>query len=237
MRTAGRMAVVVMSSSLLVLAGCSGDDADDGSSAAEPLDPAERLAAAKELLDQATSVALTLDGDVSASGTVLNGARGTVVPPDGFDGEFDVSQSGFDVTVPVISTGGTVWVQLPLTSSYTEVDPADFGVPDPGSLLDPDTGLSTLLVVDPDPTPAGQVRLGSEVLDVFDVDLPPAEIQSALPLGVAATDVDVSFGIDTESGELRQTTLTGDFYGAATDQEYQLVLDEYDADVAIEPPS
>jgi hypothetical protein len=228
--TSRRAAALVL---VVTVAGACGGESE---SETEAVDPVAQLTAAKEILDDAASVSLSLDGDPPSGGTVITEAAGTVVPPASFDGELGVSQSGIELTVPVVSVDGTLWVQLPFTSSFTEIDPTDYGIPDPGALLDPDTGLSTLLLADPAPTAAGEERLGQEVLDVVRAEIPAATIQQALPFGVPATDVVARFGIEPTSEELRLVVLSGDFYQTSQDTTYRLVLDDYDAPVTIEPP-
>ena len=52
---------------------------------------------------------------------------------------------GSALDLKVISVDGTVYAQLPFAASYSVVDPAQFGIGDPGALLAPDTGISQLL--------------------------------------------------------------------------------------------
>ena len=67
--------------------------------------------------------------------------------------------NGLDVDVPVVSVDGTVYAKLPFTRSFAEVNPADYGAPDPAQLMDPDTGLSTWL------TAATGIEEGERVRD------------------------------------------------------------------------
>ncbi len=167
---------------------------------------------------------------------MLRSAEGAAVPPDGFDGSFDITQSGLNVTVPIIAIDGQVWAQLPLTSVWSEVDPADYGLPDPGTLLDPEQGVSQLLVLDPDPRELGQTRLEDEVLDTFAATLPGDELAGVLPIGDPSGDVAAELAIDPDTDELRILDLLGDFYDQGTPQEYRIVLDSYGEDVAILAP-
>lgn len=243
MRTSrGALALLVAATLLaapVTVACSSGDDSDDDTDvSANDSAAAEMLAEAKSVLDDTASVHLVLDGEnLGSAGTVLKSAEGTVVGPDGFEGEFEIAQSGFGVTVPVVATDGTVWAQLPLSSSWTEVDPEAYGLPDPSAILDPDSGLSALLVLDSEPTADGQTRLGDEVLELITADVPGAELAEAIPVGAPTGDVSVEFGIETDSGELRLARLVGAFYGGSADQTYRLVLDDYGAEVVIEPPT
>ena len=52
---------------------------------------------------------------------------------------------GATLDLAVVSVDGTVYAQLPFTSTFSVVDPAAFGFGDPGALLDPETGISQLL--------------------------------------------------------------------------------------------
>src|SRR5436190_15983141 len=120
-------AAVVAPALLLATSGCSGgDDASSGDT------PTDTLAAAKKTLDDTSGVQIGLttgqlpqgvDGVVEASGT------GTHAPA--FDGSIKVVVNSLNVDVPVVAVDGAVYAKLPFTTKFAEIDPSDYGAPDP----------------------------------------------------------------------------------------------------------
>ncbi len=213
-----------------LLAGCSGDDGGSDES------PEDALAEAQRVLDEASSVAVTLTGDdLPDGGTVVIGAEGVAQRPASFEGTVDVRLAGITAGVDVVSIDGTVWAKLPLTRSFAEIDPGDIGVSDPGALLAAETGLSRLLTAGTDVQQGDEVRVEGEVLQEYTATLPASEVEPLLPLSDDSADVEATFAIAPESGELRRAVLTGPFYEGG-DQTYTVVLDDYGADVDIRPP-
>jgi hypothetical protein len=202
----------------LVLGGCGGED----------VDPDTLLAEAKETLDRTESVSFELTGEnVPDGGTRLRGGQGDLVRPDGFRGSMQVTVSGFAATVDVRSSGGVFEAQLPFTEGFTETDPAELGFGDPAALLDPDTGISTLLTDATESEVTGQVREGDEVLDTVTVTLPGERVADLLTSADPASPVTGEVSIVRESREVRTVRLTGPFYEADVDSTFVLVLDDY----------
>jgi lipoprotein LprG len=199
--------------------------------------PADALARAKQALDATSAVSVQVSGDgLPSTGTVLVGGTGVAAHPASFEGDLRISQDGLAVTVPLVSIDGQVWAQLPFTTSFAEVDPATIGVGDPGRLIDPDTGVSGLLVADPSPEDAGEVRVGDEVLREIAVELPGDLVGDLLTIADPAATVAGRFAVEPESGELRRAVLTGPFY-AGGDQAYTLLLDGYGMTADIGAPA
>lgn len=218
---------------LVAAAGCSTEPSDAGQPS-----PAQRLAAARAALDDTPAVTVELTGeDLPTTGTVLVGASGTAAHPSSFEGEVRVSRDGLAATVPLVSVDGSVWAQLPFSTGFTAVDPAALGVGDPGALIDPEGGVSALLVADPQPTELGQVRLGQEVLREYEAQLPGDLVGALLTIADPDATVSARFGLAPGSDELRRAVLTGPFYAGAADQTYTLVVDGYGTAAQIRAPS
>lgn len=213
---------------LVLTAGCTGGD---------EVTPEDRLRTAKQAFDSASSVHVTLTtaGVPEAASGVLGG-DGVLARPSKFKGRLQVSARGLNVTVEMISVDGQVWAQLPLTSTFTKIDPQDFGVSDPATLFDPDTGVSRLLAAGQNPERQERSRLGREVLDEIAVTLQPAAIKGVLPVDVQG-DVDAVFGISEQNGQLRRAVLTGPFYDAATESTLTFIVDRYGEPVDITAPT
>jgi lipoprotein LprG len=216
-----------------LVAGCADDPPEP-----DPETPAELLARSKATLDATSALRVRVAGEgLPTEGTVLVGATGTAAHPSSFEGEVRISQSGLAVTVPLISVGGTVWAQLPFTTGYAVVDPADVGVSDPGKLIDPDAGVSQLLTADPDPQVVGEVRIDEEVLQELAVELPGDLVGDLLTIADPDATVAGRFAVAVGSGELRRARLTGPFYAGGGDQTYTLLLDQYGLEADISAPT
>jgi len=224
------MAVVVS-----LLAGCSGGDSGNGASdsGAKKL-----LASAKEVIDAADSAHFTItSADVPEGGTALVGGEGSAARPGQFEGSLEVSFGGTTATVEVISTDGTVYAKLPFSSAYAETDPAQFGFGDPGLFMDPDEGVSNLLVEATGARLTGTSRIGSEVVQDVEASIPGTVVRDLLVSADPKMPVDATFSIVTESGELRRAVVTGPFFDKDVESTFTIVLDRYGEEVDIRAPS
>lgn len=207
---------------VLALTACSGS-----SSVKQPdLSPQERLAQAKRSLDAASYIGFTLtaaelpsyiSGLLSASGT------GTHAPA--FTGKVKV-QTGVDISAPLIALNGNVYAKLPF-AGWSELNPADYGAPDPASLMDRRSGLSSLLPATTGLTTGDSQRSGDKVLTSITGTLPGSAVQHVFPS--AATD---SFTVDytlAADNTLVGAKIVGPFYSGQPDVTYTIDLN-LDAD-------
>lgn len=217
--------------SALALTGCSGDDGSDPGA-----DATGRLAAAKEAFDATSGVRITLSTeDLSEGVDGLLGAEGYGTHAPAFDGEIVVRYSGIEPTVPVVAVDGTVYAQVPLTIGWSEVDPAEYGAPDPAGLMDPDTGFSSLLTATDGAVEGEQVRGGEDNRDVLTTVT--GTVAGDVVAGIipsAEGDFDATYTL-ADDDELRSMELTGDFYGAGS-MTYTITFDEYGAEPSITAP-
>jgi hypothetical protein len=210
------------------LAACSG-----GSGESAP----DLLARAKKTLDAASSAHFVLDTEnPPKTGTALVGGEGDIARPASFEGTLKVLAAGATLDLKVVSVDGTVYAQLPFTSSFSVVDPAQFGFGDPGALLDPDSGISQLLDKADSAKLGDERRVGGEVVREVTARLPGDLVEQILTSKDPSKDVDARFSIATESGELRRAELTGPFFAAADDATFILDLSDFGADVEITAP-
>jgi hypothetical protein len=210
------------------LAACSG-----GSDESAP----DLLARAKKTLDSASSAHFVLDSEnAPTTGTALVGGEGDIARPASFEGTLKVVAAGATVDLKVVSVGGTVYAQLPFTSGFSVVDPAQFGFGDPGALLDPETGISQLLDKADSATLGDEKRVGGEVVREVTTQLPGELVEQILTSKDPSAPVDARFSIATESGELRRAQLTGPFFSADDDATFILELSDFGADVEITAP-
>lgn len=236
-RRSGASGIVLASLSVLapvlVLVGCSGDDASAGGGSS----PEEVLATAKATLDETSGVHLTLTTDDLPDGvTGIKSADGLGTHDPAFDGEITVVLSGQDFDVPVIAVDGTVYVQLPLAPGWQDIDPGDYGAPDPAQLLSPDRGFSALLPATTDLAAGESVRGGEdnkEILTEYTGTVPDSAVQHVIP--TASGDFDAAYTV-SEDGELRQAVLTGVFYEDAPAMTYTVGFDDYGTETEITAP-
>ena len=228
LRRAGTPLVALALLAAPALAGCGGGSDES---------PSQLLSRAKTTLDDARSVHFLLDSDnAPTTGTALLGGEGDVLRPSSFDGTLKVLTGGSTVDLGVISVGGTVYVKLPFLGGYSVVDPAQYGLGDPGALLDPDTGISQLLAKAEDPELGDEKRVDGEVVREVTARLPGDLVQQVLTSQDPGKAVDARFAVATDSGELRRAQLTGPFFSAGDEATYTIELSDFGADVEITAP-
>ena len=213
----------------LVVTACAGEGGPQGT-------PSEVLAAAKTALDETSGVTLSLRADELPDGVdgVL-AATGVATHAPAFDGDLTVVVNGLDLDVPVIAVGGKVYAQVPFTEGLVEVDPADYGAPDPALLMDPGSGLSSWLSRATGVEKGDRVREGDSVFTAYDGTLDGAAVDASIPSADESADFPVSFRIDDE-GRLRSVQISGPFYGKDGDVDYTLGIDDYGTESTIEAP-
>jgi lipoprotein LprG len=213
----------------VVLGGCGSSEPEE--SAAELLDRA------KTTLDDASSAHFVLTSEnAPKTGTALIGGEGDIARPASFEGTLKVVALGATADLEVVSVDGTVYAQLPFTSGFSVVDPAQFGFGDPGALLDPDTGISQLLSQAESAELGEEKRVDGEVVREVSAEIPGDLVEQILTSEDPSTPVQGLFSIASDSGELRRAQLTGPFFSADEDATFILELSDFGADVEITAP-
>ena len=216
---------------LLSTTACS-DDAGGSDEA-----PEDVLAAAKKTLDDTSGVTLTLHTDNLPDGvTGVEDAEGVGTHDPAFDGKITVVLSGQAFEVPVVAVDDKVYVQLPLTPGWQDIDPAEYGAPDPAQLMSADHGFSTLLTETADLERGKTVRGGednSEVLTEYSGTVSADVVRNIIP--TASGDFDATYTI-TDDDELRQARLTGVFYEDADPMSYTVTFEDYGTEKDISAP-
>ena len=228
-RTRRRTLPCLVAAATLTLAGCSGDDAADRT-------PAEVLAAAKATLDETSGVHIALETEdlpPKVDGILTAAGVGTHDPA--FEGDLTVSSGGLAVDVPVVAAQGKVLAKLPFTTQFVEVDPADYGAPDPADLMDADAGLSSLLTAAEGVEEGEQVRSGEDVLSGYTGTVPGRVVAGVIPSASPDSDFEAAFTVDAED-RLREAVLTGPFYPDTEDVTYTITFDDYGTTADIRLP-
>ena len=215
---------------MVPLVACSDDGGGSGGT------PEEVLAAAKQALDDTSGVTLSLKteelpDDVDG----VREATGAATHAPAFDGDLTVVVNGLDVDVAVVSVDGKVYAKLPFTLDFAEVNPADYGAPDPAQLMDPDTGLSSWLTEATGIEEGDRVRDGEIVLSSYSGSLPGEVVDASIPSADPDADFPVTFQID-DDGRLRSTEISGPFYGSKGTVDYTVSVDDYGTDKEITKP-
>lgn len=213
----------------LLLAACSGEEEPEQT-------PEDVLAAAKTQLDETPGVRLGLEVDDLPGG--VNGllaADGVATRAPAFEGSITVSVSGVSADVEVIAADGAVFAVLPFTTEYAEIDPADYGAPDPATLIDAERGVSSLLTAAEEVAEGEQVRDGEEVLSAYTGVVPGEAVASVIPSADPQGSFDATFTV-SDDDRLTRVVLTGPFYPDAPDATYTIDLDDYGTEQDISAP-
>lgn len=217
----------------MLLVGCS----DDGGSVAEGRTPEEVLELAKTTLDETSGVSLSLTTDDLPDGvTGVTRATGVGTHAPAFEGTITVVLGGANVDVPVVAIDGKVYAQIPFTPGWSDVDPAEYGAPDPARLLSTDEGFSSLLPATEGVEEGDSVRGGTdnkEVLTEYTGTVPGDVVSNVIP--TAEGDFEATYTVTAE-GELREAVLTGAFYPGVESMTYTIELDDYGSNPEISAP-
>lgn len=121
------------------------------------------------------------------------------------------------------------------TQDFNRVDMSDLGSPNPAEFFRAGSGVDQILETTTDVEAGDQVRDGKTVLQEYTGTVPAEDIQRLFNLGTSATEFDVVYGIEPESGELRSVVIEGDFYEEKPTT-FTLDLKDYGKDVEITAP-
>ncbi|MGH3506888.1 MAG: LppX_LprAFG lipoprotein, partial [Nocardioidaceae bacterium] len=169
---------LLLASAALVLAvsGCSDDSADSD------LSPEERLEEAKSGFDDAEFVEFQLGTEALPDGLDegLLTAEGTGTHDPAFTGEVKVKTGLGDITAPLVAVDGNVYAELPFTG-WSELDPDEYGAPDPAGLMDTDAGISSLFTATEDVSEGDSERDEEKVLTRIEGTLPADAVKGVFP--------------------------------------------------------
>lgn len=210
-----------------------------GSQPSSGADPHTLLTQAKAAVDAASAVHFTIasqNAPSSGSGTYITSGDGDAQRPDSVTGTLEVVVSGLPVKLGIVSTGGTFYVRLPFTTGYQATNPAAYGFGDPGKLLDPTAGLSSLLTDATSASLDGTDRLNGEELEEVKVTLPGKPVAALLTSADPSQAVQGRIGLVPSSHQVRRVVLTGPFFDAHQSSTFTLILDRYGETVQITPP-
>jgi lipoprotein LprG len=198
--------------------------------------PEAALAAAKKSLDSTSGVTIDLHTDALPSGVDgVTDATGVGTHAPAFDGKLTVLVNSLSVQVPVVSVGGTVYAKLPFTTVYRDIDPGQYGAPDPADLMDPHGGISSWLTAATGVKEGDRTRDGDTVLTTYEGTLPGRVVAAVIPSADKSAAFPVSFRID-DKDRLAGAEISGPFYGSHGTADYTLRLTGYGTSKTITKP-
>lgn len=224
------VASVLAALATTLLTGCG------GGSNGGPGAPDVALAEAKSQLDDTPGVKLSLSTDELPDGVDgLLKATGVGTHAPAFEGTVVLQVAQLSLDVPVVAVDGVVYAQLPFTTGYSDVDPAEYGAPDPAQLMDPAAGISSWLEHATGVEKGDRVRDGDAVLTAYAGTLPGETVAATIPSADESSDFPVTFRL-TDDGQLASVEVSGPFYGDAGDVDYTVDLSDYGTDKDITAP-
>lgn len=224
--------LIALLAATLVLTSCGDEDPTKGRT------PKQVLAAAQKHLDETSGINFSIASDDLPEGiTTLKAATGTLTREPAFQGKLTVPVMGAEAQVEVVSVDGVVYAKMPFTTVFQELDPADYGVPDPAALIAPGTGISSLLSATEDVKIGKSVRGGAdndEILSTYTGTLPGTAVQKIL--AGATGEFDATYVIN-DSDELTEATIKGHFSGEGeAAYSYTIDVTEYGVETEIAKP-
>jgi lipoprotein LprG len=217
-----RRALVPLVLAVAVMAtGCGGKPSADQ-------DPATALKTAQHTLEATSGITLSLATDDLPDGVQgLKSASGTVTDAPAYDGTLGVVTGIGSFSVPVKAVGGKVYAQIPLTPGWSQLNPSDYGAPDPSQLISADQGVPSILAATTGAKNGDDIRGGTdnkEVLSTYSGTVPASAVSAIIPGATGSFSATYAL---TSGDELRQVKLTGVFYAGHPANTYTLVLTDY----------
>lgn len=193
----------------------------------------ERLAEAKSHIDQSQSLVLDLYAESLPSGVSgVKSANGVVTRQPAFQGTIVAASSGVTLSVPVVAVDGKVHAQI--FGIWQEIDPAQYGVPNPATLFDPATGISSYLTATTDLGDGGQTRDGKAIYSTITGTIAGSDIARLIPTADKSAKFAVSYSLN-DAGQLVSARISGPFFGS-TSATYVLKVSGYGQTQTIKAP-
>ena len=205
-----------------------------------PATPRRSSPRAKTTLDETSGVKISLDDRrrARAASPASSPRPASALHPSAFEGEFDLSVSGLPATAEVIAVDGTTYAKNSLLlPDWTEIDPADYGAPDPATLMEPDDGFSGLLAAITEVEEGDSVRGGEDNKEIFTEytgTIPADAVEALIP--TAEGDFDAVLHDQRRRRAARGRADRGASTATPSALTYTLTLDDYGTEKEITAP-
>lgn len=238
-RRRARLAAVAPAVVALVAASCGGGGDGEPTEPTIAADAASIVDAAATAMGETTSVRFELRRSGApvfidpAEAVTLESATGEFTVPRSARAVLAVEVDGaLDTELGAIAIDDEVWLSNPITGRF-ETLPAGYDL-DPSLFFDPEDGWRPLLESLRDVELIGRVDLDGAARYRVDAIAPAAQIEAISAGLVRDQDVPIELWLQPVTGEVRRATFTAE--APAGQVTWQLDLDEYGAEFAIEPP-
>jgi len=214
----------------LAAAGCSGGG---GGTAKDPAAVVRESAAATE---NVKSFHFTLDiakVPTSAKGLQLTGAEGDAKVPDKLKAQVSGTFAGFPLSTKLVSVGGKLWIENPLSGSWQSVDVGTT----PAFLLDPQKGVLGVMHAMTDVKEDGSEDVGGVSTTRITGKIDAADVGPLVAATGGTGSVDVTLWIGKDDDILRRIEVSGPV-GAreSADAVRTVELSRFDEPVTVEAP-
>lgn len=211
-----------------------GSDKKDSEEARDLL--LERLTEAREKIDEAETINLTLAAKTLPDGTSgLLSASGSGNHNPAFKGNVKVITGGATVTAEVVAVGSEVMAKPSFAPIFLTVDPASMKAPNPAALMEATTGFSQVLVETKGLKEGDKSRDGKEVLTTITGSIPGSVVRAILPSADTTASFPVVYRL-TDDNDLRDASITGPFYPGVADVTYDITVATSSKPVSITLP-
>lgn len=213
----------------LAVSGCG----DGGGSEQDPAAVVRESAAATE---NVTSFHFTLDiakVPTSAKGLQLTGAEGDARVPDALKAQVSGTFAGFPLSTKLVSVGGKLWIENPLSGSWQSVDVGTT----PAFLLDPHQGVLGVMRGMTDLKGDGSEDVGGVSTTRITGKIEAAKVGPLVAVEAGSHPVDVTLWIGKDDGILRRIEVSGPVAdGEPADAVRTVELSRFGEPVTVVPP-
>jgi LppX_LprAFG lipoprotein len=214
----------------LAVAGCGGGGGGTGK------DPATVVRESAASTEKVKSFHFTLDISkvpTSAKGLQLTGAEGDARVPDALEAQVSGTFAGFSLSTKLVSVGGKLWIENPLSGSWQSVDVGTT----PAFLLDPQKGVLGVMSAMTDLKEDGSEDVGGTSTTRITGKVEAAQVGPLVAANGGTGSVDVTLWIGKDDGILRRIEVAGPVgAGERADAVRTVELSRFGEPVTVEAP-
>jgi lipoprotein LprG len=229
MRPAG--AALAALATLVLLAACSGPGTSQPDPGRVLRDAGHAMASVKSVKADAK-----FGPGVSLQGLTLTTASSSVHLPDQSDTTFKVKQGDFLVDVRVVTSGGHVYLRLPFSRFSELSDTQAAEIPNLARLLDPNSGLASVLAAGKNPNYQGTEKIGDADSDKVSTSYTAAQVGQLLGL-TPAGPVNATVWAGQSDHLVRRVILAGPLLQAGKNVQVEVDLHDFNRPVEITAPA